>query len=113
VGFDLLTFMIGHGVIELSVVMMAGGAGLMMGWAILHPGLMRRRDALTKAARKSVMLLAGCVPLLVIAGTIEGFISPSEVIPWPFKWAVGAITGILLYGYLLLAGREKKAPRFG
>lgn len=112
VGFDLLTFMIGHGVIELSVAMMAGGAGLMMGWAILHPGLMRRRDALTKAARKSVALLAGCIPLLVVAGTIEGFVSPSQVIPWPIHWAIGLITGVVLYGYLLLAGREKKAPRF-
>jgi len=113
VGFELLTFMIGHGVIELSVIMMAGGAGLMMGWSILHPGLLRRRDALTRAARKSVALLAGCIPLLMVAGTIEGFISPSETIPWPIHWAIGIISGILLYSYLLLAGREKKEARFG
>lgn len=108
IGFDLATFVIGHGVIELSVIFMAGGSGLMLGWALIHPGLQRRRDALTQAAMKAVRLLLGAVPMLVIAGTIEGFISPSETIPWPVKWTVGITTGILLYSYLLLAGREKE-----
>jgi uncharacterized membrane protein SpoIIM required for sporulation len=109
VGWDLANFVIGHGVIELSVIFMAGGSGLMIGWAILRPGLMRRRDALALAARKAVWLLSGAAPMLVVAGIIEGFISPSETIPPPVKWAVGIGSGILLYSYLLLAGREKKA----
>jgi uncharacterized membrane protein SpoIIM required for sporulation len=108
IGFELASFVIGHGVIELSVIFMAGGSGLMLGWAILHPGLMRRRDALAQAARISVRLLIGAVPMLIVAGTIEGFISPSETIPWPVKWAVGIGSGILLYSYLFFAGREKK-----
>ena len=108
VGWDLANFVIGHGVIELSVIFMAGGSGLMIGWAILRPGLMRRRDALAQAARKAVWLMSGAAPMLVIAGLIEGFISPSETIPPPVQWAVGIGTGILLYSYLLLAGREKK-----
>lgn len=108
IGFELATFVIGHGVIELSVIFMAGGSGLMLGWALIHPGLQRRRDALIQAAMKAVRLLLGAVPMLVIAGTIEGFISPSETIPWPVKWTIGITTGILLYGYLLLAGREKE-----
>jgi uncharacterized membrane protein SpoIIM required for sporulation len=95
-------------VIELSVIFMAGGSGLMLGWAILRPGLMRRRDALAKAAGTSVRLLLGAVPMLVVAGTIEGFISPSETIPPFVKWSVGIGSGILLYSYLFLAGREKK-----
>ncbi len=107
-GFDLATFVIGHGVIELSVIFMAGGSGLMLGWALLRPGLMRRRDALAIAAQKSVRLLGGAVPFLVLAGTIEGFISPSEIIPWPVKWAVGIGTGVLFYGYLFFSGQEKK-----
>ncbi len=111
IGFDLATFVIGHGVIELSVIFMAGGSGLMIGWALLRPGLMRRRDALAQAARKAVWLLSGAVPMLIVAGTIEGFISPSETIPWPVKWAVGIGSGILLYGYLFLAGREKKVRK--
>lgn len=110
-GFDLWTFVIGHGVIELSVIMMAGGAGLMLGWAIIHPGLLRRTDALKEAAGKAVTLVLGSVPLLVIAGTIEGFVSPAEGLPWPVKWGVGLVSGVLLYSYLLLSGREKHNTR--
>lgn len=106
VGFELWTFVIGHGVIELTTIYIAGASGLMMGWAIIHPGLHRRRDALTQAARHAVVLIGGCIPLLVIAGIIEGFISPNENIPVAVKWAVGIGTGIVLYAYLLLAGRN-------
>jgi len=109
IGTDLATFVIGHGVIEMSVIFMSGGSGLMLGWAILHPGLMRRRDALALAAQKSVRLLGGAVPFLVVAGLIEGFISPSPTIAWPVKWAVGIGSGVLLYGYLFLAGHGRKS----
>jgi uncharacterized membrane protein SpoIIM required for sporulation len=108
IGFELWAFVIGHGVIELSIIFISGGSGLMLGWAILRPGLMRRRDALAKAARKAVYLLLGAVPWLVVAGMIEGFISPNENIAVPVKWAVGIVSGILLYGYLLLAGQERR-----
>ncbi|MGB8983140.1 MAG: stage II sporulation protein M [Anaerolineales bacterium] len=108
IGFELWTFVIGHGVIELTIIFIAGGSGLMLGWAILRPGLMRRRDALSQAARKAVYLLLGAVPWLVVAGTIEGFISPNENIPVLVKWMVGIGSGIILYSYLLLAGRERK-----
>jgi len=111
IGFELWTFVIGHGVIELTIIFIAGGSGLMLGWAILKPGLLRRRDALAQAAQKSVYLLLGAVPWLVVAGTIEGFISTSETIAIPIKWTVGLVSGILLYGYLLLAGRERKKGR--
>lgn len=106
VGFELWTFVIGHGVVELTVIFIAGGAGLALGWAILHPGLLRRRDALALAARRAVLLIVGCAPLLVLAGAIEGFISPNESLLWPVKWAVGLGAGALLYAYLLLAGRQ-------
>ncbi len=107
VGFDLWTFVIGHGVVELTVIFIAGGAGLMLGWAIIHPGLLRRRDALSLAAQRAVRLVIGCVPLLVIAGTIEGFLSPAESVPWWIKWGVGLTSGLLLYAYLFFAGREQ------
>ncbi len=110
-GFDLWTFVIGHGMIELSVIIIAGGSGLMLGWGLLHPGLLRRRDSLALAARQAVTLLSGCVPLLVIAGLIEGFISPAEGLPWVIKWSVGLGSGVLLYAYLLLGGRERPARR--
>jgi uncharacterized membrane protein SpoIIM required for sporulation len=111
VGFELWTFVIGHGVIELTAIFIAGASGLMMGWAIVQPGLLKRGDALMLAARKAVKLVIGCVPLLIIAGLIEGFISPNENIPWQVKWSVGLLTGVLLYGYLLFAGRGHKKLR--
>ncbi len=109
VGNELLTFVIGHGVIELSVIFISGGSGLILGWAILHPGLLRRRDALTQAAQKAIRLLGGAVPMLVIAGLIEGFVSPSQTIPWQVKAGIGLGSGILLYSYLFFAGREKNS----
>lgn len=112
-GFELWSFIIGHGVIELSVIFMAGGSGLMLGWAIIRPGLLRRRDALALAARKAVRLIVGCVPLLVMAGLIEGFISPADTIPWIIKWSVGLGSGLLLYSYLLLAGWDKAKASSG
>jgi uncharacterized membrane protein SpoIIM required for sporulation len=108
IGFDLATFVIGHGVIELTVIFMSGGSGLMLGWSLLNPGLMRRRDALALSARKAIQLLGGAVPWLVVAGIIEGFISPNESILWQIKWAVGIGSGLILYSYLFFAGWEKK-----
>jgi uncharacterized membrane protein SpoIIM required for sporulation len=101
----LWSFVLPHGVIELSVIFMAGGSGLMMGHALVNPGLLRRRDALVAAARRAVRIVFGCVPLLVIAGTIEGFVSPSGLPAWA-KFGTGALTGLLLYAYLLGAGRR-------
>jgi uncharacterized membrane protein SpoIIM required for sporulation len=103
---NLWGFVAAHGVVELSVIFIAGGAGLQLGWSILRPGLLTRRAALVVAARRAVQLLFGCVPLLVLAGLIEGFISPSDVLPLWFKLFVSFASGVLLYSYLLLAGRK-------
>ena len=80
-GNDLVQFMIGHGVIELSCIFLAGGAGLLIGSAFLMPGDLSRSDALKTRGLEAIRLIAGCVPLLVVAGTIEGFISPAPINP--------------------------------
>jgi uncharacterized membrane protein SpoIIM required for sporulation len=103
-GFDLVTFMVGHGVVELSCIFFAGGAGLLIGSAILLPGDMSRGDALRTRGLEAIRLIIGCVPLLIVAGTIEGFISPTPMSPI-IKFGIGITTGIALYSYLLLAGR--------
>lgn len=104
-GNDLLTFMVGHGVIELSCIFIAGGAGLLIGSALLMPGDLSRADALKSRGKQAVRLMMGVAVLLVIAGTIEGFISPAPI-PAAIKFSIAAITGIALYSYLLLAGRS-------
>jgi uncharacterized membrane protein SpoIIM required for sporulation len=104
-GFDFLSFVVGHGVIELSCIFIAGGAGMLIGYALLAPGDLTRADALKARGLEAVILIAGCVPILVVAGIIEGFISPAPISP-VIKFSVGITTGIAMYSYLLFAGRE-------
>jgi uncharacterized membrane protein SpoIIM required for sporulation len=101
----LAEFVVAHGVIELSVIFVAGGCGLYMGDGLIRPGLLSRKDALVQRARLGVQIIFGCIPLLVIAGLIEGFISPSSL-PWWVKAAIGVGSGILLYWYWLSVGRD-------
>jgi uncharacterized membrane protein SpoIIM required for sporulation len=105
-GTTLLEFVVAHGVIELSVIFMAGGAGLQLGWALLNPGPYSRRDALALAARRAFLLVLSAAPLLIIAGIIEGFLSPSDA-PLAVHVLVGLVSGVLLYLYLGLAGRTQ------
>ncbi len=109
-GNDLVTFMVAHGVVELSCIFIAGGAGLLIGSAILMPGDLTRADALRTRGMEAVRLMMGVALLLVIAGTIEGFISPAPIDP-RIKYSIAAITGVALYAYLLLVGHEVGACR--
>lgn len=105
----LWSFIAPHAPIELSVIFFAGGAGLQMGYAIVHPGFLTRSAALREAAERAVIIMIGCIPLLAIAGLIEGFISPSYLPLWT-KLFVSATTGIALYAYLLGVGRQPEQP---
>jgi uncharacterized membrane protein SpoIIM required for sporulation len=105
-GNDLVTFMVAHGVIELSCIFIAGGAGLLIGSAIIMPGDLTRADALKTRGMEAVRLMMGVAILLVVAGTIEGFISPALIDP-RIKYSIAAITGVALYSYLLFVGHEK------
>lgn len=102
----LFEFAIAHGVMELSIVIGQGAGGLMMGWALISPANRKRSDALVIATKRGFTLLLGLAPLLLIAGTIEGNISPSDS-PFALKLLVGLSTGLLLYSYLLLTGQAR------
>src|SRR5213080_807276 len=98
----LLTFVAGHGVLELSAIFIAGGAGLLVARALLAPGDLTRRDALVLAGRQAVRLVGASVLLLGLAGTIEGLLSASDA-PAPFKFATSGATVVLLILYLASA----------
>jgi uncharacterized membrane protein SpoIIM required for sporulation len=101
----LWSFIAAHATIELSVIVFGGGAGLQLAWAIVHPGLLSRGAALRVAAERAVVIMLGCIPLLFIAGTIEAFVSPSDLPVW-VKVVVSVGTGVALYSYVLGAGRD-------
>ncbi len=104
-GNALASFVVGHGVIEISMVCICGGAGMMIGYALVNPGDLTRTQALKKKGMDAARIVIGCACFLVIAGIIEGFLSPSNLPAW-VKIGTGISTGIAMYSYLFLVGRE-------
>jgi uncharacterized membrane protein SpoIIM required for sporulation len=97
-----------HGLLELTAVFIAGGAGLRLGWAIVAPGDRLRRDALAEEGRRSVVVVIGLVAVFAIAGALEGYVTPA---PWP-TWArvgTGALVWAAVCGWLVVAGRRAAA----
>jgi uncharacterized membrane protein SpoIIM required for sporulation len=101
-------FVCAHGVIELTAIFISGGAGLLIGKAMLMPGDMRRIDALVTNGLLAVKLILGCIPMLLIAGLIEGFLSPAPVSAY-YKFAVAIITAVFLVVYFLKPDRRQTA----
>lgn len=100
----ILAFVFPHGVMELTAICLAGGAGLGLGSALLMPGRRTRRQALRERGREFLSLVGGAVFLLVVAGLVEGFYSPSGL-PAVAKFAFGGVTAVLLALYFGLGGR--------
>jgi uncharacterized membrane protein SpoIIM required for sporulation len=97
--YPFWAFVFPHGSLELPAIFFAGGAGLLIARAILFPGKYRRADALKLYGNRAVQLVFGIVPMLIIAGTIEGFFSPSPLIPAPIKYLVGIGLFVVLVMY--------------
>jgi uncharacterized membrane protein SpoIIM required for sporulation len=108
--WDILVFISGHGVIELTAIFLAGGAGLLIGQALLIPGERKRIDALVTNGRLAIRLILGCIPMLIIAGVIEGFVSPAHI-PAGYKFAVSATSGLLMIAYFLKPDRRSEQSR--
>src|SRR2546428_13889113 len=94
-----------RGPVEMSEIVLSGGAGQRLAWAILRPGERSRLDALRLAGAQAVRVMLLVVPALGIAGILEGFLSPSRA-PLELKVAVGMAVFILLWTYILVAGRR-------
>jgi uncharacterized membrane protein SpoIIM required for sporulation len=101
----LLGFVVAHGIVEISIILLAGAAGLMLGSALMNPGEYSRRDALAVRGNEAVQLVLGTVPLLVIIGLVEAYVSPQPAIPAAAKMALGLALGALFYAHLLLGSR--------
>jgi uncharacterized membrane protein SpoIIM required for sporulation len=104
-GQSLAQFVAPHGVLELPAIFIAGGGGLLIARGLLFPGNLPRRDALVIYGGQGVRLALGIIPILVIAGVIEGFLSPSHL-PAPAKFACAVAAGGLLVLYLTRAGAK-------
>jgi uncharacterized membrane protein SpoIIM required for sporulation len=96
---QLWSFVAPHGVLELPAIFIAGGAGLLLARGLLFPGTLPRRDSVVEAGGRAVRLVLGVIPMLVVAGFIEGYLSPSNF-PAPLKFALGAALGLALLLYL-------------
>lgn len=104
--YPFWAFVFSHGALELPAIFLATAAGFLLARAILFPGQYRRGDALKLYGQQAAQLIFGVVPMLVIAGIIEGFFSPNPAIPDSIKYATGTLLFIALMLYL---GRKRPA----
>jgi uncharacterized membrane protein SpoIIM required for sporulation len=105
---SLWSFVAPHGVLELPAIFIAGGAGLRIAHGLLFPGTLPRKQSLSIAGSEATRLLVGCIPMLIVAGVIEGFVSPTGL-AIPMKFLVAAALFVLLLGYLFMRGQEPAA----
>jgi uncharacterized membrane protein SpoIIM required for sporulation len=102
---SLWSFVAAHGALEIPSIMISGAAGLRLAAGILFPGMLRRRAALALAGLEAVQLVSATIPLLIIAGTLEAFLSPTHA-PIALKFAVGAVLFVGLTLWLTEGGRK-------
>lgn len=105
-GFNSL--ILTHGVLELTAICIASAAGLHLGWSIIAPGDLPRRDALRRASGDAFGLLAGSAMMLVVAGIIEAYVTPHT--GSAVRWSVAIASAFGLALYFGFAGRTKAAP---
>src|SRR6202789_2155068 len=91
----LWSFVAAHGSLELPSILIAGGAGFRLGHAMLFSGGLRWKDSVAQGGLEATRLVAGIIPLLFIAGCLEGFFSPSHAPIW-LKFTVGGLLFTLL-----------------
>ncbi len=101
-------FVAGHSAFELTAISLCGMAGLMLGRALLAPGLLSRREALVRSARVAVRIVYGAAGMLLVAAFIEAFWSSTTAVPPLAKYLVGAALGLCVGAYFLFMGRRAR-----
>jgi uncharacterized membrane protein SpoIIM required for sporulation len=106
----LLAFVAPHGVLELSAICIAGGAGFLIAAALLIPGRRTRRRALAENGRRAITLIAASTMMLLAAGLLEGLVSPIPY--WPLEWklSVSVATAALFYLYVRMGSVRMVTP---
>jgi uncharacterized membrane protein SpoIIM required for sporulation len=94
-----------HGILELTAVFVAAGAGLRLGWTMIDPGPRRRADALAEESRGTVVIALGLVVVLAVSGAIEAFVTPSGLPTWA-RIAIGVTAEVLFLAYVWVVGRR-------
>jgi uncharacterized membrane protein SpoIIM required for sporulation len=97
-----------HGLLELTAIVVAGAAGLALGWSWIAPGDRRRSDALAVEGRRAAAVVLGLTTTFLAAGTIEGFLTGSGLPAW-LRVGVGAGAWVAFVGYLWARGRDAAA----
>jgi uncharacterized membrane protein SpoIIM required for sporulation len=103
-GANIGIFIVGHGSLELGAIVLAGGAGLSIGWSIVAPGHETRLRSLQQCAREILVIVGGAAVMLGMAALIEAFWSASSLVSTT-KLVVGGTLFVLVAAYILLAGR--------
>jgi uncharacterized membrane protein SpoIIM required for sporulation len=104
----LWSFVAPHGSLELPAILIAGGAGFRLAYAMLFPGNLRWKDSIAQGGLEATRLVSGVIPMLVVAGCLEGFFSPSHAPIW-LKFTVGAMLFTLLNLWLFRPAKEPAA----
>jgi uncharacterized membrane protein SpoIIM required for sporulation len=97
-----------HGLLEISSVVVAGAAGLRLGWALIAPGDRTRAEAVAEEGRRSVVIVAGLILTFLVAGTIEGFVAGSAL-STTTRVGIGVVVELAFIVYVIVLGRAAAA----
>lgn len=101
---NFFSFAISHGSFELTAIVVAGAAGLILGWGLIHPGEHGRIQSIRRHGKDAVQIVAGAGFMLFVAALIEGYVSPSTL-PHAIKYIIGSILWLVVFVYLMFGGR--------
>jgi uncharacterized membrane protein SpoIIM required for sporulation len=99
-----------HGLLELTAVFVAGGAGIRLGWQIIAPGPRPRAVALAEEGRSTLTIALGLIGVLLVSGLVEAFVTPSPLPTWA-RIGIGAVVWVAFLAYVVVLGR--RADRVG
>ncbi|MGN2634934.1 stage II sporulation protein M [Nocardia takedensis] len=98
-------FILPHGILELTAVFVAGGAGIKLGWTLVDPGGLSRLAAVARQGRATATIAMGLVVVLFVSGLLEGFVTPSPL-PAAVRIMIGAVAEVAFLGYVFVLGRR-------